>query len=78
MVAPSQRLVTARELAETLGVSARTVRAWGRNGTLPRIEVAPRVVRFDPDAIARRLAEREASHTRRPLEHAHRPANLLD
>ena len=38
-------LMTAREVAELIGVPISTVREWGRNGTLPRVKLG-RHVRF--------------------------------
>jgi excisionase family DNA binding protein len=38
-------LMTAREVAERIGVPISTVREWGRNGTLPRVKLG-RHVRF--------------------------------
>jgi excisionase family DNA binding protein len=38
-------LMTAREVAELLGVPVSTVHEWGRNGTLPRVKLG-RHVRF--------------------------------
>ena len=38
-------IMTAREVADMLGVPVSTVREWGRNGTLPRVKLG-RHVRF--------------------------------
>ncbi|HZC75086.1 MAG TPA: helix-turn-helix domain-containing protein, partial [Gaiellaceae bacterium] len=38
-------LMTAREVADLLGVPISTVREWGRRGTLPRVKLG-RHVRF--------------------------------
>ena len=36
-------LMTAREVAEMLGVPVSTVREWGRKGTLPRVKLGRHV-----------------------------------
>jgi excisionase family DNA binding protein len=45
------RLLTARELAERLGVSTETTLRWTRRGALPAIRLPSGAVRFDEDAI---------------------------
>ena len=47
----SGRLLTAREVAELLGVSAETVLRYVRRGELPAIRLPGGAIRFQPDAI---------------------------
>jgi excisionase family DNA binding protein len=51
-------LLTAREVADALGVSVETVLRWARKGTLPAIKLPGGAVRFREDAIEAWLAER--------------------
>ncbi len=52
------RLVTAKELAEILGVSEKTIRDWVYKGVIP-FEKFNRLVRFNPITIARWRSERK-------------------
>ena len=45
------RLLTADDVAGWLSVSARCVRRWAQDGTLPCVRLAGTTVRFDPGAI---------------------------
>lgn len=61
------RLVTAKDLARTLGLSLGTVYRMVREGRIPAIRVGTgRVLRFDPEHVRRALAR--ASRTTRPTE----------
>ena len=51
-------LLSAEQVAEWLGVSARYVWRLGREGELPRIELG-RYVRFDPDDVAAFIEQRK-------------------
>jgi excisionase family DNA binding protein len=42
----TDRLLTAREVAELLGVSAETVLRWTRRGELPAIRLPGRAIRY--------------------------------
>ena len=53
-------LMTARELADTLGVPVSTVLHWGRTGVLPRIKLG-RHVRFIRSHVTAALLELEGS-----------------
>jgi excisionase family DNA binding protein len=44
-------LLTARELAELLGVSAETVLRWTRRGEMPALRLPGGTVRYRPDAV---------------------------
>jgi excisionase family DNA binding protein len=52
------RLLTAREVADTLGVSAETVLRWMRRGELPAIRLPGGAIRFREDELDGWLAER--------------------
>jgi excisionase family DNA binding protein len=51
-------LMTARELADTLGVPVSTVLHWGRTGVLPRVKLG-RHVRFVRSHVTAALLELE-------------------
>jgi predicted site-specific integrase-resolvase len=72
------RLLTAAELAQRLQVTPGTIKEWARAGVIPRIAPTPKTLRFDPEAVARRLAERSATHTIRPADQPNQPENLLN
>lgn len=44
-------LLTARQVAELLGLSVESVLRWHRAGRLPGFRLANGVLRFDPDEI---------------------------
>ena len=45
----SEPLLTARQVAELLGVSAETVLRWTRRGELPAIRLPSGAIRYRPD-----------------------------
>jgi excisionase family DNA binding protein len=51
-------LLTAREVAELLGVSSETVLRWTRRGEVPAIKLPSGALRYRPDAIEAWLEER--------------------
>jgi excisionase family DNA binding protein len=53
----SGRLLTARELAELLGVTTETVLRWTRRGDLPAFRLPGGAIRYDRDAIHAWLRE---------------------
>lgn len=48
-------LISARDLAERLGLREGTVRKWAREGKLQKITLGPKCVRFDLDAALKAL-----------------------
>lgn len=54
------RLLTTRELAEQLGVSAETVLRWVKRGQLPGIRLPSGALRFPEATIEQWLASRAA------------------
>jgi excisionase family DNA binding protein len=54
------RLLTAREVAETLGLSTETILEWVRRGDLPAFKLG-RAIRFREDDLDQWLAERATS-----------------
>ena len=58
-----RRWMTARELAEELGISPSTVRAWTRHTDMPRIH-AGRLVRFAPAEVIEWLRDGGTRRTR--------------
>jgi excisionase family DNA binding protein len=57
----SERLLTAREVAERLNVSPAAILRWAARGELPSFKFPGGAVRFDPDALdhwLQRCAER--------------------
>lgn len=57
----SRRLLTARNVAETLGVCTETVLRWIRNGDLPAIRLPGGAIRIGEDELERWLDERATS-----------------
>jgi excisionase family DNA binding protein len=62
------QLLTARSVADMLGVSAETVLRWTRRGELSAIRLPGGAIRYQEDAIGRWLAER-ATPVRGVVEH---------
>lgn len=48
---PATPLVTTRELAAVLGVTADTIRGWARSGRIPCLRVGQKTLRFDRVAV---------------------------
>jgi excisionase family DNA binding protein len=44
-------LMTTRELARQLRVSDETVRAWARRGLIPTVQLSPKVIRYNLEAV---------------------------
>lgn len=76
----SERLLTARELAELLDVSSETILRWTRRGELPAIKLPGGAIRYRAEVLEQWLDEHETgagddlrgvspprSVTRRPL-----------
>ena len=61
-------LMTAREVAELIGVPISTVRQWGRNGTLPRVKLG-RHVRFIRSHVEATILGAEQAAPRRTQSH---------
>ncbi|UCE02545.1 MAG: helix-turn-helix domain-containing protein [Candidatus Latescibacterota bacterium] len=57
-MAGKQRLLTVSEVAQFLGVHAKTVYVWARRGLLPCIRLG-RSIRFVPDDILRWISARK-------------------
>ena len=74
----TDRLLTARALAEQLDVSAETVLRWARRREIPSIHLPGGAVRFGEQEIARWLEER-ATPRRGSVSHPEerRPASTL-
>jgi excisionase family DNA binding protein len=60
------RLLTAREVAERLGVSVETILRWHRRGDLPGVRLSSNVLRFDVDDVDAFIAERYGRGKARP------------
>ena len=54
------KLLSARELADHIGVSTRSIQNWCKAGRLPSISITPRCIRFDADAVAAALRDPRA------------------
>jgi len=52
-----QDLFNTTELADSLGISPRTVYAWRKHRGLPFFRVGPRLIRFDIDLVEIWLVE---------------------
>lgn len=48
-------LLTSRELAKRLGVTAGTIKRWRSQGRIPAIEITAKTVRYDPADVRRAL-----------------------
>ena len=57
------RLLTAREVAELVGVSAETVLRWTRAGRLPALRLPSGAIRFRQEELDAWMTERAASLT---------------
>ena len=75
----TDRLLTAREVAELLGVSAETVLRWVRAGKLPAIRLPSGAIRFEPDQLDVWIEER-ATPGRGVVTHpaGRHPAAIVD
>jgi excisionase family DNA binding protein len=58
MASVTGRLLTARQVADTLGVSAETVLRWTRRGDLPAIRLPGGAIRYREDELDAWLAAR--------------------
>ena len=56
----SPRLLTAREVAERLGVSVETVLRWHRRGELPGVRLSSNVLRFESLELELYVADRRS------------------
>jgi len=66
---PVRRLLTAREAAERLSVSVRTLSRWGEAGTLPTHRTLGGHRRYDPDDIDRLIEAPPPQPTELPPLH---------
>ncbi len=57
----SSALLTARQVAELLGVCPVTVARWTRRGTLPAIRLPSGQLRYDPEDIEAWLRQRRTA-----------------
>jgi predicted site-specific integrase-resolvase len=53
-------LLTAEQLANSLGIKPRTVREWHRAGYIPATRLTPKVIRYDLGQVVATLKERQA------------------
>ena len=51
-------LLTAEEMADRLRVRPDTIKLWGREGRIPRVEISGRIVRYDAGAVIQFLHDR--------------------
>ncbi len=56
-------LLTANELAERLQVQPETVRGWSRRGLIPKVQLTPKVIRYDFIAVVDAMTRRQAAQT---------------
>ncbi len=54
-------LLTADELANRLHVKPDTVRVWARRGLIPRVQLSPKVIRFELPAAVSALKQRQTA-----------------
>ena len=77
------RLVTARQVAELLGVTPKTVLRWTGRGLLPAIKLPSGAIRYRPEDVDAWLHEREtgtdgASRGVSPAPSATRPGQAYE
>lgn len=51
-------LLTSEQLARRLQVKPETIRRWGREGRIPRVEISAKVIRFDAATVVEHLRDR--------------------
>jgi excisionase family DNA binding protein len=61
----TSRLLTAREVADRLGVTAETILRWTRRGELPAFRLPGGAIRFREDELDEWLAQRATGATDR-------------
>ena len=59
-------LLTADELADRLQIKPNTVRVWGRRGLIPRVQLSPKVIRYELTAVVRAIRDRQHSEGGQP------------
>jgi predicted DNA-binding transcriptional regulator AlpA len=59
----SERLLTARVVAERLDVSPETVLRWTRRGLLPAIKLPSGAIRYEPERMERWLEDHTVADT---------------
>jgi excisionase family DNA binding protein len=79
----SERLVTARQVAEHLGVTPKTVLRWTGRGLLPAIKLPSGAIRYRPEDVDAWLHEHEtgaddASRGVSPTRSADRPSQAYE
>lgn len=55
------KLLSPQQLADSLGLSQRTIRKWARQGKIPCAVREGKVIRFDYDAVIAALSTRAES-----------------
>ena len=55
----TKELLTADELARRLRVRPDTVRNWARRKLIPRLQLSPKVIRFDLQAVIEAVTARQ-------------------
>jgi predicted site-specific integrase-resolvase len=70
------RTATAEELAAVYQVRPATIRAWHRAGRIPAAVAMGRILRFDPEAVARALRREAAAAERAAKSRGRLPAML--
>jgi excisionase family DNA binding protein len=69
----SERLLTAREVGELLGISPRTVLAWTRAGQLPGVKLPSGAVRYRGDELDGWLLDHATGRADGTDEKSHQP-----
>ncbi len=63
MATNRRRLMTAKEVADYLGLALDTVLKMSRDGRLPSVRVGSRTLRFRPETIDEYIASRERGNS---------------
>jgi excisionase family DNA binding protein len=53
-------LLTAKEVAKQLNLSASTITEWGRSGKIPRVKISHKIIRYPLDAVQAALVKQAA------------------
>lgn len=55
---PHSELLTAKEMAILLRVRPETIKLWGREGRIPRVEISEKTIRYDAAEVIQYLRNR--------------------
>ena len=56
-------LLKKKEVAEKLGISIRSISRFEKAGLLPRIQISPRLIRYNPEVVEKLIQRRTIYQT---------------